>query len=103
MDIDQAVRAEIMAILRSRGRDLPDISPRDGLATTLGLSSLELAALAARLTALLGKDPFSGAAAFADMKTVADLSRAYRTCASAASPLQAAAERAERRRKRPSG
>lgn len=110
MDILQAVRTEILRVLRERGVDHPKISAQDALIATLGLSSVDVVALVPPLNATLAVDPFAGTLAVTDMRTVGDLVDAYENARST-SPhssigsdvLRASAKRAEMRRKNPTG
>jgi acyl carrier protein len=110
MDIGEAIRAEIRALLRSRGHLDPQVSASDALTATLGLSSFDVLALVPRLNATLGVDPFRGTLAITDVRTVGDLVQAYEDTRApiasgpvAAGPLHASATRAALRRLRGGG
>lgn len=105
MDIAEAIRAELGALLRRLGHPASRISASDGLTTSLGLSSFDVLALVPRLNSALEVDPFKETLAITDIRTVGDLVRAYEAAratragsAAADNPLRASANRAARRR-----
>ena len=102
MESAEVVRAEIRAVLRARGEAAPAISDADALTEVLGLDSAEVLALVPSLNAQLGVDPFKGALAITDVRTVGDLVRAYGPADAhgASAALDAATARAALRRSR---
>jgi acyl carrier protein len=76
-EIRQTIRRVITEIVERSGRIVPAIGDDDLLVDT-GLASLDLAALVARLERVWRVDPFLEAVAITEIRTVGDLSRAYR-------------------------
>ena len=76
-DIDDTIRRTIMELLERSGRPASPFDDDDPLVAT-GLTSLDLAALVARLERLWKVDPFLEFKAITEVRTVGDLCRAYR-------------------------
>jgi acyl carrier protein len=76
-EIEETIRLTITDLLRRRGRALVPFDENDLLVAT-GLTSLDLAALIARLEQRWKVDPFLEAVPITEIRTVADLCRAYR-------------------------
>jgi acyl carrier protein len=76
-EIEETVRLAIADVLRRRGREVVPFDDDDLLVAT-GLTSLDLAALIARLEQRWKVDPFLEAVPITEVRTVADLCRAYR-------------------------
>jgi len=72
-DIASLVRQEILATLRAQGKRAATVADGDELTAMLGLSSADIIALSSRLATRL---PNGGSIDLADVRTVADLSRA---------------------------
>jgi hypothetical protein len=72
-DIAPLVRREVLATLRAQGKRAAAVAEDDELTATLGLSSADIIALSARLATRL---QIGGSIDLADVRTVADLSRA---------------------------
>jgi acyl carrier protein len=80
-EIGRAVRAEIGRRVDGRRAAPVEISDSHTL-EALGIASLELFDLAGRLEERLGVDPFEQSFSLNDIRTVADLCRAYDACIS---------------------
>jgi acyl carrier protein len=78
-EIEETIRLVIAELLRRRGRTVASFTGDDPLMAT-GLTSLDLAALIARLEQRWHVDPFLEAVPITEIRTVADLCRAYRDC-----------------------
>ena len=74
-DIASLVEMEVLATLRAQGKKTATAADDDQLTATLGLSSADIIALSARLATRL---QIRGSIDLADVRTVADLSRACR-------------------------
>ena len=79
--IGHVVIAEIRALLETTSRRPKTLDDGDRL-DDLGISSLDLADLVAALNQRLATNPFQQAVAFTDIRTVADLCRAYQPASS---------------------
>jgi hypothetical protein len=106
-DVERLVHAELRAVLGGHGGPGKTPAGHDRL-TGLGLTSLQLAEIAARLVARLGVDPFARSLALTEVRTVGDLCRAFATAVAgtpraigSSAELGAARRRAEARRDRP--
>lgn len=75
--IGRVVVAEIRNLLATTSGQAPDALDGDDRFDDLGLSSLDLVDLVATLNVKLAANPFPQSAAFTDVRTVADLCRAY--------------------------
>jgi len=76
-EIEETIRLAIADVLRRRGHEVAPFD-EDALLVTTGLTSLDLAALIARLEQRWKVDPFLEAVPITEVRTVADLCRAYR-------------------------
>jgi acyl carrier protein len=76
LPIGQVVVAEIKTLLGTTGRRSDVVGEGDRL-DDLGITSLDLADLVATLNRKLSANPFRQSMAFTDVRTVADLCRAY--------------------------
>ena len=76
-EIEEAIRLTIGDLLQRRGRPIPPLDEDDLLMAT-GLTSLDMAALVARLEQRWKVDPFLEAVPITEIRTIADLCRAYR-------------------------
>ncbi len=74
--IEAAVHKTINDLLERSGKPAVEVE-NDSPLFTLGLASLDLAALIAMLQARLKADPFFSAKSITDVHTVGDLCRAY--------------------------
>ena len=77
LEIRQVISAEIARLLDEAGRPVPAIEDGCILTDDLSLDSLALASLFIALEDRFGVDPFSDKFDIVDMRTVADLNRAY--------------------------
>lgn len=75
-EIEATIRRTIGEVLERAGKPVPPFDEADDLIAT-GLSSLDLAALVARLERRWKIDPFLEAKAITEVRTVGDLCRAY--------------------------
>lgn len=78
-EIDATIHRVIAELLAIAERPVPVFDAHDDLVST-GLTSLDLAALVARLARQWKVDPFLEATAITEIRTVGDLCRAYRDC-----------------------
>jgi acyl carrier protein len=102
LEVEHAVRDEILRLLEEQGRPPIRVTSGDSLGDALGLTSLDVVELTVALTARLGVDPFRRRA-FTEMQTVGDLVGAYtaaRTGGEQDVELDASRRRAEPRRGR---
>jgi acyl carrier protein len=79
-ELQTSVLEEVVRVLEEKdvGEDsVPDVSSERRLGEDLGMSSLELAQLVARLEMKLQADPFQELVAITSVRTVADLCKAY--------------------------
>jgi aryl carrier-like protein len=76
-EIEATICGTIVELLERSGRSVPAFDGQDDLAST-GLTSLDLAALVARLQRRWRIDPFLETTAITEVRTVGDLCRAYR-------------------------
>jgi acyl carrier protein len=76
-EIEETVRRAIAELLERNDRPVQPIGNDDLLIST-GLTSLDLAALVAKLERIWKVDPFLEAVAITEIRTVGDLCRAYR-------------------------
>lgn len=75
-EIVVTIRRTIVELLERAGRPVPPFEVEDELVST-GLTSLDLAALVAKLERQWKVDPFLEATSITEVRTVADLCRAY--------------------------
>ena len=78
-EIAATVHRTIVELLERSDRPVPSFDEHDELIST-GLTSLDLAALVARLERRWKIDPFLEATAITEVRTVGDLCRAYQDC-----------------------
>jgi acyl carrier protein len=76
-EIEETIHLVIVDLLQRRGRMVAPFDDHDLLVAT-GLTSLDLAALIARLEQRWKVDPFLEAVPITEVRTVGDLCRAYR-------------------------
>lgn len=76
-EIDETIRRAITELLERDGRPVKPFD-KDDLLVATGLTSLDLAALVAKLERVWKVDPFLEAVAITEIRTVGDLCRAYR-------------------------
>ena len=75
-EIEATVHRTIVELLERSDRPVPSFDEQDDLVST-GLTSLDLAALVARLERRWKIDPFLEAKSITEVRTVGDLCRAY--------------------------
>jgi acyl carrier protein len=78
-EIEVTIHRTIVEILQRAGRSGTSFDADDDLVST-GLTSLDLAALVARLERRWRIDPFLEAKSITEVRTVGDLCQAYREC-----------------------
>ena len=99
VDVGGLVSRRICEILGARGRGVDRLIGDERLGE-LGLTSLELAGLVTELNVRFAVNPFARTAAFTELRTVADVCRAYSRAASAPdlrSPGSAELDESQRR------
>ncbi len=81
-EIEETIHRTIVELLEQAGKAVPPFDAEDDLIST-GLSSLDLAALVAKLARRWKIDPFLEMKAITEVRTVGDLCRAYQECLNA--------------------
>jgi acyl carrier protein len=81
-EIEATIYRTIAEVLERSGRPVPSFDEEDDLVAT-GLTSLDLAALVARLERHFKIDPFLEARSITEVRTVGDFCRAYQECINA--------------------
>ncbi len=82
-EVEAAVHGTIVELLERSGQSARRLDEADDL-LSIGLSSLDLAALVAKLQRRWKIDPFLEEKTITEVRTVGDLCRAYRECIGAA-------------------
>lgn len=82
-EIEETIRRTIVELLERAAKPVPTFDEDDDLMST-GLTSLDLAALVAKLERRWKIDPFLEAKTITEVRTVGDLCRAYQECINAA-------------------
>lgn len=82
-EIEETIRRTIVELLERAAKPVPTFDADDDLMST-GLTSLDLAALVAKLERRWKIDPFLEAKTITEVRTVGDLCRAYQECINAA-------------------
>ena len=93
-DIQATIMKVVGSVVREKSPEVADIRPDQMLVDDLGLRSLDLARIIAKLEMKLGVDPFAELVSVTSIRTPGDLCAAYAKCfAAAESPsTEAAAE-----------
>jgi acyl carrier protein len=78
LDVDGLVLHEVRAILEERGAAHDEPAAGDALEADLGLSSLDVIQLVAKVASAAGVDPLARAPAITDLRTIDDLCRILR-------------------------
>lgn len=78
MDVEGLVRQEVRVLLEARGAAHGELAAADALEADLGLSSLDVIRLVAKVASDAGVDPLARAPAITDLRTVDDLCRLLR-------------------------
>lgn len=81
-EIEQIIHRTIVDLLEDSGRPVLPFDDEDDLIST-GLTSLDMAALVARLARKWRIDPFLETKSITEVRTVGDLCRAYQDCINA--------------------
>lgn len=76
-EIERTVKELILEVLTRDAAPAKDVAPIHHLVRDLGLRSMQLAEIVARLEMELDYNPFSKDLTIADIHTVADLCKAY--------------------------
>ena len=90
--VEQVVLGVVRGIARERSPDIDAVRPDQMLVEDLGLRSLDLARIVAKLELKLSVDPFAERVAITSIRTAGDLCAAYAQCFSAEPPDAGAAE-----------
>ena len=77
--VEQQTLEILRRFLAESGSEAPTLGPHSRLVDDLGLKSLDLAAIVARLEMRLAVDAFESEMAVTDVRTVADLARLMAT------------------------
>ena len=91
-NVTDVVVAVIRGVVREQYPETEEVRGDQGLVEDLGLKSLDLARIVAKLDIELGVDPFSETVAITSIRTVGDLCRAYEECFEPDEGDEAAAE-----------
>ncbi len=78
--VTDVVVAVIRGVVREQYPEIEEVRGEQGLVEDLGLKSLDLARIVAKLDIELGVDPFSETVAITSIRTVGDLCEAYAQC-----------------------
>ena len=78
-EIEETIHRAIVELLEDSGRPTPIFDEEDDLIST-GLTSMDMAALVARLARKWKIDPFLEMKSITEVRTVGDLCRAYQDC-----------------------
>lgn len=79
-DHDGVILGVIHNVAREKRPDLQAVEPGQLLVDDLGLTSLDLAAILAKLERKLGVDPFAEMVPVTSLRTAGDVCAAYRKC-----------------------
>ena len=79
-NVTDVVVAVIRGVVREQYPEVEEVRSEQGLVEDLGLKSLDLARIVAKLDTELGVDPFSETVAITSIRTVGDLCEAYEQC-----------------------
>jgi acyl carrier protein len=79
-NVTDVVIAVIRGVVREQYPETEEVRGEQGLVEDLGLKSLDLARIVAKLDIELGVDPFSETVAITSIRTVGDLCEAYEQC-----------------------
>lgn len=79
-NVTDVVVAVIRDVVREQYPETEEVRAEQGLVEDLGLKSLDLARIVAKLDTELGADPFSETVAITSIRTVGDLCQAYSQC-----------------------
>jgi acyl carrier protein len=82
----------LLTIVREKSPDVAEILPNQSLVEDLGLRSLDLARIIAKLEMKLGVDPFAELVSITSIRTAGDLVAAYAKCFEEEEEEDAAAE-----------
>lgn len=83
-NVSDVVIEVIRGVVREQYPEVEEVRAEQGLVEDLGLKSLDLARIVAKLDLELGVDPFSETVAITSIRTVGDLCTAYAQCFAAA-------------------
>src|SRR5262249_16655330 len=75
--IERVVHEVVLNVVRRNRADAASVCNDDRLHSSLGLGSLDLAEIVAKLETALGVDPFAEHVAVTSIRTVGDLRKAY--------------------------
>ena len=79
-DSDQVIHGVVRGVAREKSPDLESVRDDQTLVEDLGLRSLDLARIIAKLEMKLGVDPFAELVSVTSIRTVGDLCAAYAKC-----------------------
>ncbi len=79
-NINETVLAVVLEVVREKTPEVEAVRPEQSLVEDLGLQSLDLARIVAKLEMTLGVDPFAELVAVTSIRTPGDLTAAYAKC-----------------------
>ncbi len=96
-NVNETIMKVVRGVVREKSPEIEDIRPDLMLVDDLGLRSLDLARIIAKLEMKLGVDPFAELVSVTSIRTPGDLCAAYAKCFAAAEgqPSEAAAAEPE--------
>jgi acyl carrier protein len=81
-NLNETILAVVRGVVKERTPDVSEVRPDQSLVEDLGLRSLDLARIVAKLEAKLDADPFSELVSITSIRTPGDLCAAYAKCLS---------------------
>jgi acyl carrier protein len=79
-EVKEAILRVLRGVVREKSPEIETIAPDQALVEDLGLTSLDLARIIAKLELKLGVDPFSSLVPVTSIRTAGDLCAAYAKC-----------------------
>jgi acyl carrier protein len=79
-ELNETIMAVVSGVVRSKSPEIAEIRPDQLLVDDLGLRSLDLARIIAKLEMNLGVDPFAELVPVTSIRTPGDLCAAYAKC-----------------------
>ena len=79
-NIKETILAVVLDVVQDKSPETETVKPEQALVEDLGLQSLDLARIVAKLEVKLGVDPFAELVAITSIRTPGDLTAAYSKC-----------------------